>query len=89
MNLWIRTQNKEELRPNPKLGLDGIKGEYYIVDRYDFEKAIILGVYKTEQRALEVLDEIQDVIISSSYMEINEKEVMTCGSGKVYEMPKK
>ena len=48
-----------------------------------------MGKYKTKERALEVLDEIQDVIISSSYMEINEKEVMTCGSGKVYEMPKK
>ena len=65
-----------------------VGNDCYIVDRYSFDNGIILGKYSTKERALEVLDEIQDVIISSSYMEINEKEVMTCGSGKVYEMPK-
>lgn len=66
MDLWIRSQDKKELRANPKLGLDKLKDEYYIVDRYDFERAIILGVYKTEQRALEVLDEIQKLDIENN-----------------------
>lgn len=96
MNLWIRTQNRENtvkiingygLKYNDK---KTIIANYQpdFTDKYDGYYDV-LGTYETKERALEVLDEIQDVIISSSYMEINEKEVMTCGSGKVYEMPKK
>lgn len=73
MELWIRSQDKRELRPNPKLGLDKLKDEYYIVDRYDFERAIILGVYKTEQRALEVLDEIHSKIVNLQLVSLEEK----------------
>ena len=62
MELWIRSQNKRELRPNPKLGIDEIKDKFYILDRFNFEEATILGTYKTEQRALEVLNEIQKKI---------------------------
>ena len=58
MDLWIRSQNKKELIPNPKLGIDQCENRYYIVDRYDFERAFILGEYKSKERALEVLDEI-------------------------------
>ena len=81
MNLWIRAQDRKALIPINKMitiTLDGI-----------FYDGIILGTYKTKQRALEVLDEIQDILISSEYMNINEGEVMTCGSYKIYEMPKK
>lgn len=63
MNLWIRSQDKKELRPNPKLGIDRLESNYYIVDRYSFEKEIILGKYATEERALEVLDEIQNLFL--------------------------
>ena len=58
MDLWIRSQDKKELIPNPKLGIDQCENRYYIVDRYDFERAFILGEYKSKERALEVLDEI-------------------------------
>ena len=49
-----------------------------------------LGTYKTKERALEVLDEIQDELISSDFMPIekNEEVVLTCGSARIYEMPK-
>lgn len=36
MDLWIRSQDKRELRPNPKLGIDEVENKFYIVDRYDF-----------------------------------------------------
>ena len=51
----------------------------------------LLGTYKTKERALEVLDEIQDELIGSDFMPIekNEKVVLTCGSAKIYEMPEK
>lgn len=65
MELWIRSQNRRELRPNPKLGIDEIKDKFYIVDRFNFEEATILGTYKTEQRASEVLDEIQKIFYNN------------------------
>ena len=88
MELWIRSQNKKELIPNPKLGIDQCENRYYIVDRYNFENAFILGQYKSKERALEILDEISDELISASYMPLEENEKITCGSARVYEMPK-
>ena len=35
MDLWIRSQNKELLIPNPKLSLEDIKNEYWIIDIFD------------------------------------------------------
>ena len=69
MELWIRSQDKENLvKTINKIGLHylnknmiianyqpdfvGTQGEYY-------EK---LGTYKTKERALEVLDEIQNIL---------------------------
>ena len=51
----------------------------------------LLGTYETKERALEVLDEIQDELIGSDFMPIekNEEVVLTCGSAKIYEMPEK
>lgn len=57
MDLWVRSQNKEVLIPNPKLSLEKIENEYWIVDLCD---DTVLGEYKTKERALEVLDEIQE-----------------------------
>lgn len=64
MNLWIRSQDKKELRSNPKLG---IENDYYIVDRYNIDRAIILGQYATEERALKVLDVNFNFIITSNF----------------------
>ena len=49
----------------------------------------ILGTYETKERAIEILDEIQDELISSDFMPIekNEEVVLTCGSARIYEMP--
>lgn len=63
MNLWIRSQNKEKL-----CKIENIK---YMDTSDDFENDThslwndnngILGIYKTKQRALEVLDEIKNLI---------------------------
>lgn len=101
MNLWVMSQNKKELRPNPKLGIDKLEDKFYIVDRYDFERATILGVYKTEQRALEVLDEIQS-FLENNYISIDDMpshsnspypgyyptHISTMYRKKVFKMPK-
>lgn len=63
MDLWIRSQNKEKL-----CKIENIK---YMDTSDDFENDThslwndnngILGIYKTKQRALEVLDEITNLI---------------------------
>ena len=58
MDLWIRSQNKEKL-----CKIENIK---YMDSSDDFalwnDNNGILGIYKTKQRALEVLDEITNLI---------------------------
>ena len=92
MELWIRSQNKKELIPDPKLGIDQCENRYYIVDRYNFENAFILGEYKSKKRALEILDEIQEFIEDKEKSNI---EITSDGINQsitypkiVYEMPK-
>ena len=63
-----------------------VGNDYYIVDRYSFEKGIILGKYATKERALEVLDEIQSLLIE--YVNLNEHQINNKFTTRVYEMPK-
>jgi len=60
--MWVRTQNRKKLLDSIKYEIIGHKDEEgtfaIIADDYD-----CLGTYPTEQRALEVLDEIQQAII--------------------------
>lgn len=73
MDLWIRSQDRESiLKPidilleNPlNSGETGIRG-YFSNNSYK-----MLGYYKTEQRALEVLDEIQS-FLENNYISIDE-----------------
>ena len=72
MELWIRSQDKEDLIKVDNLGL-AYEGKYAFVDndRIDDKFYICqftnnfhakLGVYATKERALEVLDEIQKML---------------------------
>ena len=87
MELWIRSQDKKTLSIAKNIRLDRYLGgkENNIISNDFFE----IGKYKTEERALEVLDEIQSCIenlgtgdlpqgISSGYIY----------DRRVYEMPK-
>lgn len=80
MELWIRSQDKKALIPISKMITNTCEGLFY--------DGIILGMYKTERRALEILDEISDELISANYMPLEENEKITCGSARIYEMPK-
>lgn len=58
MELWIRSQDKEKLLVVGELELDcynANKKDYWTVNNY----GSALGTYKTKERALEVLDDIQ------------------------------
>lgn len=88
MELWVRSQDKMKLVNNCNLYISNeIRNEYVIEDLNN--KYLKLGTYKTKERALEILDEIQDELIGSDFMPIekNEEVVLTCGSAKIYEMP--
>ena len=89
MNLWVRSQDKRILQKVDNIFLDA-NYEDKRISTYDGD-SITLGEYKTKERALEVLDEIQDELIGSDFMPIekNEEVVLTCGSAKIYEMPEK
>ena len=67
MDLWVRSQDKLVLSKVDKL----------IVNGYDiFNQDQVIGTYSTYERALEVLDEIQEIL---------ETRIV---SQMVYEMPK-
>lgn len=105
MNLWIRTQNRENtvkiingygLKYNDK---KTIIANYQpdFTDKYDGYYDV-LGTYKTKERALEVLDEIQNAILGILSLEDIEEQKIKQYTGfaclskvtncLVYEMPK-
>ena len=72
MELWIRSQDKEDLLEVHNLGL-AYKGKYGFMDKigdvdgyciceFINDYHVKLGTYATKERALEVLDEIQKLI---------------------------
>lgn len=83
MDLWIRSQDRESLTKvsdveyTYKKGdlYTDVRGKHYIGTYYDNLK--ILGEYKSKERALEVLDEIQRYILLPN----------PDGSAYVYQMP--
>ena len=76
MELWIRSQDKRILQKVNNIYLDA-NYEDKRISTYDGDN-VELGTYKTKERALEVLDEIQE------YMNFDIKlKLETC----IYEMP--
>lgn len=59
MNLWIRSQDRTFLRKVNTIGI--VKGrDFWSIDE---NLTVSFGKYKTKERALEVLDEIQERIM--------------------------
>lgn len=76
MNLWVRSQDKRILQKVDNIFLDA-NYEDKRISTYDGDN-VELGTYKTKERALEVLNEIQE------YMNFDIKlKLETC----IYEMP--
>ena len=59
MNLWVRSQNKECLIPIKNLIC---VYDNKIVYKESASCIITIGTYKTKEKALEVLDEIQNIL---------------------------
>ena len=101
MELWIRSQDKENLikvidikikemeNRTYKYGDIGKSNEFAIVSNN-----IILGYYETKERAFEVLDEIQNILRPRIMMKYNDDFTMSVSDIEpqpaiyVYEMPK-
>lgn len=88
MELWIRSQDKEDLIKVDNLGLAYL-GKYNFVDKIgdihreeyhicQFEENChtTLGYYKTKERAIEVLDEIQNILIGKYMISLDYKNAL-------------
>jgi len=101
MELWIRTQDKMRLVKPNRLAIKGDsrtigEGDYYI---YESQNSLRYGTYTTKERALEVLDEIEERIMLINTINIVKdrdsliayKNVLTeekiKGLGYPYQMP--
>lgn len=93
MELYIRSQDKMKLVSNCNLYISNeIRNEYVIEDLSN--KYLKLGTYKTKERALEILDEIQRLLKPRIMMKYNDDCTMSVSSiepqpaSNVYQMPK-
>lgn len=57
MELWVRSQDKKIL-----LKVNELEIEVNTIIAFDENKYQCLGAYKSKQRALEILDEIQNIL---------------------------
>ena len=92
MNLWIRSQkNNDNTRPI-LLKVESLE----LGDDYDDMNCIVannlynIGTYKNKERALEVLDEIQNILKPKIYYECNENPIYNShkeygNDGNIYE----
>lgn len=60
MNLWVRSQDKRILQKVDNIFLDA-NYDNKRISTYDGDN-VELGTYKTKERAIEVLNEIQDIL---------------------------
>ena len=96
MNLWIRTRDRAGILKCEKLYIQVLNGEFYILNENEFP----LGTYKTRERALEVLDEIEERIMIINTISLAKDSVSLIayknalseekikGIGYPYQMPK-
>ena len=88
MELWIRSQDRTTLIKTDRLDIDYSSGLYSIKsDGF----GTLLANYKSEERALEVLDEIQQHIENQeeNYLLSDENGIITGQKyyGYIYQMP--
>lgn len=91
MNLWIRTQNKIKLTKVNDIQIDKVSDGFQIINYSENNYVIILGLYKTKERALEVLDEIENKFlldIENSNYKCADLIIKAYMLPKIYEMPK-
>ena len=87
MELWIRTQDKTTLIRSYEIYIVEHGKDSYVIRAK--RTSHILGAYNSFERALEVLDEIQEaMMLNEDYDYSGRAEVNTIRKCLIYEMPK-
>ena len=79
MELWVRSQSKENLLKIKNLSIDNenkILGNLISDDNKSICDYWILGTYKSKERALEIIDEIQNILKPQIIAHIQPSEEM-------------
>ena len=89
MDLWIRSQHRKTLTKPCDLQMVHVNNgtEYAIISFTEMAGDIDLGIYKTEKRALEVLDEIdkyKNKLEKAHFLGMEESEFVS----STFQMPK-
>lgn len=82
MNLWILSQDGKHFFQNPKLSVETMNSYWYI---FDEDTQTILGEYKSEERAIEVIKEIYNFLSTSSSHDGNYEELDLFVKSKIWE----
>lgn len=70
MDLWIRSQNKELLMKSSEFRYSQKKDEYSLL-AYDTAGVYrVLGSYSSKERALRILDDMQNCLLKGSFAKI-------------------
>ena len=88
--MWIRIRNKEALvYANNFFFFFNEVGEKYGISYFDGDSFVNLGFYKSKERAIEVLDEIQEGMIKNAVAKVvdAEKQYIIPNPVIIYEMP--
>lgn len=83
--MWIRSQNRMRLKDVNRFVIEQFETGIYIVGN-----GCTLGIYSTKEKALKVLDEIQDAIEDTGFYRIDNIGHGTYAFSKgvlVYQMP--
>lgn len=93
MGIWIRSQDKLSLREYGGICID-YHGRKHIYGDAKFQEEgaepyFVLGEYETEERAIAVLDEIQEAIEKEVETTVVYFEGDTCKGYRVFQMPEK
>ena len=85
MNLWVRSQDKRILQKVDNIFLDA-NYEDKRISTYDGDN-VELGTYKTKERAIEVLDEINKLLIPKPIISTYNVEQAELLNGTVFIKP--
>lgn len=85
MELWIRSQDRTKLCQARQFTLDNDQTGIFVFNGDEY--SIFAGKYKTKERALEILDEIQNIIKPKVLLTRLGKVVGETYDGTVYSEP--
>lgn len=77
MDLWVRSQDKEKLGKICLIEYSKDDYGYHLFGWHDKFDGHSLGTYKSKERALEILDEIQNILNPRLFVNVRPSEEMT------------